>query len=138
MTTALIFAALVAFDLAAARSEPNLEKRSDLALRNADTAIGSARDAYRAGETDKAKAAFDEVRESLDLSWDSLVESKKNPRSSGGYKRAEMATRQIARKLDDLKQTMSALDHELIDPIRAHASEIHDRLLTAIMAKKKR
>lgn len=138
MTSTLILTALFAFDLTAARSEPNLEKRSDLALRNADTVIAVARDAYRAGETDKAEAAFAEVRESVDLSWDSLVESKKNPRSSGGYKRAELATRQIARKLDDLKQTMSALDHELIEPIRTHVHDMHDRLLTAIMAKRKR
>lgn len=39
----------LAFDLAAVKSEPNLEKRSELALAHANVALDAARDDYNAG-----------------------------------------------------------------------------------------
>jgi hypothetical protein len=132
-----VLAAVFAFDLTAALNEPNLEKRSDVALKNADIALTAARDAYNTGNDEKCRAALEEVRESVNLSYQSLVDSGKNPRGSRYYKRAEQANRQLLRRLDALRQNMSVVDRELVDAVRARVMEVHDKLLTAIMAKKK-
>lgn len=128
----------LAFDLATARNEPNLEKRCELALKNADQAVTAARDAYKDGEFSKVKSALAEVGESVDLAYQSLVNSGKDPRGSRYYKRAELDTRQLLRRLDGLRETMSVVDQDVIDPVRMQISDIHDKLLTAIMTKKKK
>jgi len=67
-------------DLEAVKSETNLERRSERALINAVTAMDLARDAYRAGESDKATTALNEVKDSVELSYEALVDAGKDPR----------------------------------------------------------
>ena len=55
----------LAFDLAAIKLEPNLERRSERALDNASAAMDVARDASSAGESEKVKAAVEELRDSV-------------------------------------------------------------------------
>lgn len=133
-----VLAALVAFDLAAARSEPNLEKRSELALKNADVALTAAREAYNTRDEANFTAALEEVRQSVELSYESLVRSGRNPRNSGSYKRAEQAVQKMIRRLDGLRETVSVFDREAMDPLRAQLASVHEKLLAAIMAKKKK
>lgn len=128
----------LAFDLASARQEPNLDKRSDLALKNADAALNAARDAYAAADMPKAKEALDEARQSVDLSYDSLNATGKNPRGAGSYKRAEMALGQILRRLEGMRQLWSAVDRDVLDPAQSHVREVHERVIQEIMGKKKR
>jgi len=64
------------------RAEPSLEKRSKLALDNAGEALKAAREAYRSGDTAAAEAKAGEIEESVDLAYQSLVETGKNPRQS--------------------------------------------------------
>ena len=59
----------LAFDLATIKSEPNLEKRSELALTNANTALDSARDAYNKGDLDRTETNLNEVLDSVDLAY---------------------------------------------------------------------
>jgi len=125
-------------DLGAIRSEPNLERRSDLALQYANTALDTARDAYSAGDMDKTGAAFEEVGASVDLAFDSLGATGKDPRRSPKFfKRAEMSTRQLLRRLDGLLESMSVADRSLAEGVRKRVAEIHDNLLLGIMSKKK-
>ena len=134
----LLLTLLLAADLAGIKTEPKLEKRSDLALKYAETAVDSARDAYKKGDMDATRAALDEVREGVQLSYDSLMATGKDPRrSSGPFKNAEKATRQILRRLDGLSDFMSAADRGAVDPARQLVSEIHDKLILGIMGKKK-
>ncbi len=51
------------------KTEPNLEKRSELALENASAALDQAREAYNAGDLDKMQLALSEVGESVDLAF---------------------------------------------------------------------
>jgi len=53
-------------DLKHALAEPNLEKRSGLALANAAAAYQTARTAYEKGENDQVTAAAKEIEESVD------------------------------------------------------------------------
>lgn len=132
-----LMVALLAFDLAAVRQEPNLERRSDLALDNAASAITACGQAYNAGDLEKTKAEASEIEESVTLSYDSLRETGKDPRRSPKYfKRAEVATRQLLRRLDGLIESMSVSDRAILLAVRDRVSDIHDELLNGIMKKK--
>ncbi len=128
---------LLALDLTTARNEPNLEKRSELAMKNADTALTSLRDAAQKGDDAMLKAAMDEVRDSVNMALLSLEQSKANPRRSSSYKKAEMTTEQLVRRLDSILQTLSIVDQEAIKPLRVHVADAHEQILTEIMKKKK-
>jgi hypothetical protein len=134
----MLACALAAGDLESVKSEPKLEKRSELALRNAELSLDEASAAYQQGNMEKTRASLNEVRDSVDLSYQSLLDTGKDPRRNSRYfKNAEKATRQILRRLDGLKQTMSFVDHEALDPVLQHVSDIHDSLVRGIMGKKK-
>jgi hypothetical protein len=127
----------LAIDLSAIKTEPKLERRSDLALAYADSAINKARDAYNMGEYDKSEQAVEEVGEAVDLSYQSLLATGKDPRKSSAFKQAEKSTRQLLRRLDSLRDLMSSVDRATVDPIQKKVSEVHDSLLKDIMSKKK-
>ena len=126
-------------ELDAVRAEANLEKRSKLALDNAASALRSAREAYQAGDTATVTAKTDEIGESVDLAYNSLTETGKNPRKSPKwFKHAEMETRELTRRLEDFAQQMSYNDRVILDKIRARVEQVHDELLTGLMEGKKK
>src|SRR5579863_2730615 len=133
-----ILVLVLAFDLASVKSEPNLEKRSELALLNANMALDSARDAYGQGDLDKTQASLDEVLDSVDLAYQALSDTGKDPRKDRFFKRAELKTRALLRRLEGLGQSMSAADRGIVEKVREEVSEIHDNLLTGIMSKRKK
>lgn len=141
MMAALILtsAGIARADLDQARAEPNLEKRSKLALENADSALKAAREDYRAGDLMDTTAKVNEIIESVDLAYNSLTETGKNPRKSPKYfKQAEMQTREISRRLDDFQREMSYNDRSSLDRVRVRVQEVHDELLTGLMEGRKK
>jgi len=135
----LLFLTLVlALDLAGIKAEPKLEKRSQLALQFANSALDSARDLYKKGELDACRSALGEVEAGVQLSYDSLMATGKDPRrNSKPFKEAEKSTREILRRLENLSDLMSAFDRGAVDPVQRTVSDIHDKLITGIMGKKK-
>lgn len=135
----ILFLTLVlALDLAGIKAEPKLEKRSQLALQFANSALDSARDLYKKGELDACRGALGEVEAGVQLSYDSLMATGKDPRrNSKPFKDAEKSTREILRRLDNLSDLMSAFDRDAVDPVKRSVSDIHDKLITGIMGKKK-
>jgi len=130
---------LLAGDLDTIKSEPNLERRSERALQNAASAMDLARDAHRAGDSTKAGTALNEVKESVELSYDSLVEAGKDPRRHPKYfKAAELKTRDLLRRLTDMSRAVSMEDRELVEKVRTSVTEIHDNLINGILSKKKK
>jgi hypothetical protein len=124
--------------LDAIKAEPNLEKRSERALDNADREIDSARKAYAAGDLNSTRQALQNVRASVELSYDSLQETGKNPRRSPKYfKRAEVRIREMLRRLRGLEDEFSVEDRAPVQEVEKRLQEIHDDLLTGIMTKKK-
>ncbi len=128
----------LAADLAGVKSEPNLEKRSDRALDYANAALDAARDAYNKGDYDASKADLEEVGASVDLAYEALEKTGKDPRRDPKwFKRAEMRTRELLRRLEGLRETFSFYDRPSVETVRDHISVIHDNLLQAIMSKRK-
>lgn len=134
----LAFAALAGQDLSSIRNEPNSGRRSELALEYASGAMDNARDANAAGEIAKMKAALNEVGGAVELAYESLTESGKDPRhDTKHYKHAELKTRELLRRLDGLSQSMDVEDRPAADKVRAEVAKIHDELLQGIFSKKK-
>lgn len=134
----LLLTLVLALDLAGIKAEPRLEKRSQLALQFADSAVDSARDLYKKGEIDACRTALGEIETAVQLSYDSLLATGKDPRrNSKPFKDAEKSTRQILRRLDSLSDLMSALDRGAVEPVQHTVSDIHDMLIIGIMGKKK-
>jgi hypothetical protein len=128
----------LALDLAGLKTEPNLEKRSEMALINANAALDAARDAYKNGDLDITRNSLSEVGEAVDLAYEALSDTGKDPRKDKFFKRAEMSTRELLRRLEGLGETMSFTDRGLVDSVRARVGEIHDNLLNGVMSKKKK
>lgn len=131
--------ACLAMDLAAIRTEPNLERRSQLALDNAKLALDSARNAFASGDGAKAQAAVTEVGDSVDLSYQSLQQTGKSARRDPKFfKRAELATRELLRRLDGLRDSLSFADRPMVESVRDRVARIHDDLLDDLMSKKRK
>ncbi len=123
-------------DLKTIRDEPNPERRSELALENANDAIDEAEDAYKAGESAKMQVALTAVADSVDLAYESLSASVKNPRHDKGFKKAEQRTRELLRRLNGFRQMVDYTDQPQIDKIRDRVAAVNDNLLNGIMKKK--
>ena len=124
-------------DLATLKAEPDLEKRSDKALEFANRDLDEVRDDYRAGNIQQAKEALNEVREAVDLSYDSLKQTGKDPRKHPKhFKKAELKVRELLRRLRGLSDQASFLDRPAFDPVVKRLQEVHDELLSGIMGKK--
>jgi hypothetical protein len=134
----LLLTLMLALDLSGIKSEPRLEKRSQLALQFADSELDSARDLYKKGDLDACRSALGEVEAGVQLSYDSLMATGKDPRRNAKpFKDAEKATRQILRRLDNLSDLMSAFDRSAVEPTERTIADIHDKLIMGIMGKKK-
>ncbi|HWQ55981.1 MAG TPA: hypothetical protein VN442_20005 [Bryobacteraceae bacterium] len=134
----LLAASTAAFaDLAQAKAEQNLEKRSKLALENADNALKSARQAYEKGEIQQTRDLVAELWESVDLAETSLKETGKDPRRSPKwFKRAEIGLRDLLKKLDAFEREMSVDDREMLAGTIARVRGVHERLLLGLMEGK--
>jgi hypothetical protein len=137
LAISLIGAGSLRADLKRAQAEPNLEKRSQLAMDNAVAAYQAARAAYDKGDTDQTAAAIAEILESVDLAHASLKQTGKDPRkSSKWFKKAEMETRDLERKLESFQQIMGFSDRPMLDNVKVRVQQVHDELLLGIMEGK--
>jgi hypothetical protein len=128
---------LMRADLKLARAEPNLEKRSKLALDNAAAAYQAARTAYQNGDESQIASAAAEIEESVGLAYQSLTQTGKNPRRSPKwFKKAEIETRDLLRKLDSFQQEMSFTERPVLEKAKARVQEVHDQLLLGLMEGK--
>jgi hypothetical protein len=122
-----------------ALAEPDLEKRSKLALDNAFAAYQSARDSYQKGEMEPVRARITEIGESVDLAYESLNATGKNPRRSPKwFKSAELFTRDLVRRLASFQEQMSYTDRPLLDAVKERVQQVHDELLLGLMEGKKK
>jgi hypothetical protein len=126
-------------DLKAALAERDLGRRSKLALENASGALKAARAAYEKGENDKVAAAAAEIQESVDLAYDSLKSTGKDPRRSPKwFKHAEIETRDLLKKVETLQHDLNFQDRPMLDKVKTRVQQVHDELLTGLMEGKKR
>jgi hypothetical protein len=74
----------------------------------------------------------------VDLAYQALEETGKDARRNPKpFKRAELKTRELLRRLDGIRELVGYEDRALVDKIRDRVAEVHDNLLKGIMSKKK-
>ena len=135
----LLTANLWALDLASIQQEPNPERRSQLAMDYAGAALDSARSAYQSSDLEKTQTSLTEVGAAVDLAYDSLQQTGKEARRDPKFfKRAELSTRQLLRRIEGLAESMSFEDRAAAEKVRDRVAAIHDNLLQDLMAKKKK
>jgi len=126
-------------DLKQVLAEPNLEKRSKLALDNASAALKRVREVYQKGDLDAVRADAAEALESVNIAEKSLKETGKDPRRSPKwFKRAEMETRDLGRRIDSVQQEMNYADRPLLDALKTRTLQVHDELLLGLMEGKRK
>ena len=136
----MIFALLIllAFaDLDSLKTEPDLNRRSELALLNADEKIDQARQAYQAGDEAVEEAAMQEVAESVAICYQSLEKTRGEPRKSKYYKRAELKVSALMRRLSGFRDEVSFDFRPNVEAVLKRLSDIHDELLSDIMSRRK-
>lgn len=137
LAVALGAAGVVRADLEQVKAEPNLEKRSKLALDNAQDALKSAREAYDKGETAQVEARAKEILDSVELAEASLNDTGKNPRKNPRwFKHAEIVTRDLLKRIDAFQQDMNVADRPMLDSAKAKVQQVHENLLLGIMEGK--
>jgi hypothetical protein len=124
-------------DIAAVKSEPDLQRRSELALANADKQLDAAKQAYTGGDEQGEQQALGDVKDLVDVSYDALEHSNQVPRKSKYYKNAELKLRALLRRLSSFRDQVSFESRDGVDAVIKRVSEVHDELLSAIMSKKK-
>jgi len=135
----LLMSGVLCADLQQAKDEPNLGKRSMLALDHAFDALTQARDAYVKGESSQVKAFVKEIQESVALAETSLHETGKNPRKNPKwFKRAETSTRDLLRRLDGFQQSMDVADRPVLDAVKAQVQQVHEDLLLGVLEGKQK
>ena len=136
---ALVCGAALRADLAKARAEPNLEKRSQLALQNALAQYQVARAAYQKGDSERLAAAVAETQESVELAHTALKQTGKDPRKSPKYfKKAEIETRDLLRKIESFQQEMGFEERPMLDKLKTSVQQAHDDLLLGLMEGKRK
>ena len=136
--TTLLLLWLAFADIAAVQAEPDPGKRSEFALANADRAVDAARKAYSSADVKAERSALDEIRESVELSYNSLHQTNQAPRGSKYYKRAEQKVQALVRRLNTLRDDVDVEDRGAVEALMKRLEEIHDQLLVEIMSKKKK
>ena len=105
---------------------------------NANDQLDRASKSYKTGGLAAARAALDEVLESVELAKQSLDQTGRNPRNSSDYKNLELKTRALLKKLGSLVESMSFQEREELKPMLDALQKIHDDTLMAIMEGQKK
>jgi hypothetical protein len=138
---ALALLTLAAPSLLTARAEPSIEElkgrvantlladRPPLCIHISDRQLGEADRLYVAGDSEKAQATLADVVAYSELARDYAIQAHKHEKQS------EIAIRRMARKLADIKHTVSHEDQEQIQNTIDRLQQIRDDLLAAMFPK---
>jgi hypothetical protein len=124
-------------DIGAVKAEPDFEKRSELALLNADHAMDAARKAYADGDQQAMPAALGEVGESVEVCYDALQHAHTEPHKSKYYKHAELQMKTLMRRLTGFRDEVGFESRAEVEAVLKRVSDIHDDVIADIMRKKK-
>lgn len=127
--------------LLAVRDEPTIEQLKDrvdnakvpdrppLCIRICERQLDSAGRLYAAGDVEKGQMALKEVTAFAELARDYAIQAHKHEKES------EIAIRKMARRLGNLKHTVSREEQEEIQKTVTRLQRIQDDLLAAMFKK---
>ena len=120
------------------KAEPNAEHRARLAVDYAAVAEKNAEAAYAKGDLEATAAELKNLQSGFEAAEEAFIASHKTPgRNPGPYKYAEMRSRELLIRLNDLEHRMDSGEREMIAGVRAKVQEIHDLWFEGIMGRTK-
>jgi hypothetical protein len=151
LSTILLLALVSAWPAMASRSDETPEKlrariaiehdpvqRARLEIRLADMVLDQTCKIYADGDAEKGEAGLKDMMALSEQAYADLFSTKRDPRSKpAGFKDAELLMRQFARKLEDLRHTLSIDDRAPVDKALARVRDMHEDLLLGLMRVKK-
>jgi len=119
------------------RKETNLTRRAQRALEYAEREMARGQKIVREfGSKTELEAALAQVAEGAELALQSLRETGRPPRRlSRDYKRGELKTRDLLRKLEDLEKALSLDDRPVVEAIRTKVTRVHEDFLAGVMGQ---
>lgn len=129
-----------AADLETIKKEPNLERRAGKAMDYAEQSLKAAQNTYLVkNDLAQTNHSLEQMRAAVELAYQSLVDTGKNPsKRPRHFKRAEIRSRELLRRLTDFRDKMSFDDRAVLDQARSAIEKVHDDLLAGIMGGKKK
>jgi hypothetical protein len=135
--TLLLAAVAATAQLDAVKSEPDPNKRAELAVDQADRDLDAARQAWQNGDWTRTLAALTQMKESAELADASLEQTTRQPRNNRHYKTVEMKMRTLIRRVDDFRQEVDYEQRDAVKEAETRLQELHDKILDAVMTKKR-
>ena len=127
-----------AADLDAVKREPDLQKRSDMALDAAMESLKLARALPdEGGSITDLEKDMDSMIEAVELSLKSLRETGRKPnRLTRYYKRGELKTREMQKHLENLIKALAFDSRPPAEKAQARLNVLHDEFLFGVMSGK--
>ncbi len=120
------------------KAEPNPARRARAGVNFAAIAERKAEAAFSRSDMKEAVAELNIMKESMEVTRDSLIASRKTPgRDADLYKYAELRSRELLIRLDDLERRLAVEDRELVAVPKARVQEIHDFWFDGIMSRRR-
>jgi hypothetical protein len=129
---------LGAADLEAVKKEPDLQKRSNLALDVAAAALKEARALpAEGGSSADLEKGMDTMIEAVELSLKSLRDTGKRPNKlTPYYKRGELKTHEMQKQIENLIQALAFDNRPPAEKAQARLIVLHDEFLFGVMSGK--
>ena len=119
------------------QAEPDLERKSRLAVEFARQSVDPAMEAFLDGNVEAGRAWLERITDAVELAQASLEETGKHARKKPKhFKRAEIETRKLVNDLRTGQRKLSFAVRPELDPVIERIEEINRELLFAIMRKK--
>lgn len=136
LATFLLFA--YSFDLQAVKAEPNPDRRAEIAIDNANTALDRAKKLYADGEYKASQESVFEVRDSVELCAEALKATGKDPRKNAKqFKKIEIRIQALVRRVKGFAQSVSIEDRAAVVKVQERLEEINDEIVSGIFTKTK-
>jgi len=119
------------------KAEPDLNRRAELAVDQADHDLDAARTAWESGDWTKTQTELTEMKESADLAGTSLDQTKEAPRKNHHYKVVEMKLRELIRRVDAFRLEVDYEQRDTVNDVETRLQELHDRILDAVMTRRR-
>lgn len=129
---------LLSFDLDAVKAEPNLDRRAEIAIDNANAALDKAKTLYNAGDYKASQTSANEVRDSIELCAEALKATGKDPRKyAKQFKKTEFRIQALIRRVKSFAQSVSIEDRPGVVKVQERLEEISDEIVSGIFTRSK-
>ncbi len=133
----LAFLAAAPPDLDTIRKEPKFEKRADLAIDYGERLAGQLSKMYDTADWNEVRKRLEEIAQAAELSLAALRDSGKNARRSPKhFKRSELKSRAILRRLESFQTQVNFDDRPAVEAVIARVRKVQEALLHEIMGVK--